>query len=351
MKTNRSRRRLFAGSVALAATFCGTAISHHAGDRPDPASAPVVSDAAAGSSWDEEAAVRAQRPTRAPRPTPAPTTAAPAPVTTPAATAPTTAAPKPAPTTTAPAPKPAPTTQAPAAAPAPVVSSGTAVPQGDLPGWRQTLSEDFTKAAPLGSFASTYRGWAGYDGGTDTSGNGRYNSATTTSVHDGLLDKYLHSDGSSAQVMALTPPIASQTYGRYAVRFKMDQVPGYKVAWLLWPASDNWTQGELDFPEGSVGGKASGFAHDTSGNPSNNVWSVDTGMATTDWHTAVIEWAPGSLTYTMDGKSWTTNNARAIPTNPMRWVLQTETELEGGRPNAGSAGHIYIDWVATWARS
>ncbi|WP_138734699.1 glycoside hydrolase family 16 protein, partial [Modestobacter excelsi] len=249
-----------------------------------------------------------------------------------------------------PPPAPVPTTQAPAAA-APVVSSGTAVPTGDLPGWRQTLSEDFTKAAPLGSFASTYRGWAGYDGGTDTSGNGRYNSATTTSVHDGLLDKYLHSDGSGAQVMALTPPIASQTYGRYAVRFKMDQVPGYKVAWLLWPASDNWTDGEMDFPEGSVGGKASGFAHDTTGNPSSNAWSVDTGTAMSDWHTAVIEWAPGSLTYTMDGRSWTTNSAKAIPTDPMRWVLQTETELEGGRPNASSAGHIYIDWVATWARS
>jgi len=39
-------------------------------------------------------------------------------------------------------------------------------------------------------------------------------------------------------------------YGRYAIHFKADPVPGYKTSWLLWPDSEKWPQdGEIDFPE------------------------------------------------------------------------------------------------------
>jgi hypothetical protein len=230
-----------------------------------------------------------------------------------------------------------------------VPASGAASPKGDLPGWHLVLSQDFTKNARLGQFSSVYPGWADYDGAQDTSGHGTYDSATTTSVSGGVLDEYLHTQG-TPQVMALTPPGASnQTYGRYAVRFRSDSIPGYKIAWLLWPRNDVWSQGELDFPEAGLDSTISGYAHDVTGSPSHNAWAVDTGRSMTAWHTAVLEWSPAGLRYILDGRSWTTTRASAIPRNPMNWILQTETSDSGPTPGASSSGHIKIDWVAAWS--
>jgi hypothetical protein len=211
----------------------------------------------------------------------------------------------------------------------------------------------------MGAFATTYRGWAGYDGARDTSRDlgrppgqqGLYNSATTTSVANGVVDKYLHTVGRTPQVMALTPPLSPQTHGRYSVRFRSGVAPGYKVAWLLWPASNDWQEGEIDFPEGPVGGDIQGYAHDTTGDPSRNVWSVRTGVSMTQWHIATIEWMPERITFDLDGYTWTTTDPQAIPTHPMRWVLQTETELNRRAPDRAVSGHVYIDWVAVWARA
>jgi hypothetical protein len=222
------------------------------------------------------------------------------------------------------------------------------VPTQNLPGWNITLSEDFTRPAALGSFEDVYTDWARYDGSTDTSGNGTYNSDLTASVQDGVMRKNLHTAGGTAQVMALTPPIEGQTFGRYAVRFRMDQVPGYKIAWLLWPSSGDWSEGEIDFPEGSVGDRAWGFTHNTTGSPSDNVFALDTQTPTTEWHTAVIEWTPDRITFQLDDKSWSTTDRTGIPTTAMDWVLQTETELEGGAPDPGVSGGVYVDWVAAW---
>ena len=244
-----------------------------------------------------------------------------------------------------------PAAPAPAAPAAAAGASGVAAPAGDLPGWHMVLSQDFNQNAALGQFSSVYKGWAGYDGAHDTSGHGTYDSAATTTVQGGVLDEYLHSEGGSSRVMALTPPTAAknQTYGRYAVRFRSDLISGYKIAWLLWPSNDDWSQGELDFPEADLDQTIQGYAHDVTGSPSHNAWDVSTGASMTAWHTAVLEWSPAGLTYTLDGQSWHTSDTSAIPRNPMDWVLQAETSESGAAPNSSSAGHINIDWVAAWA--
>lgn len=179
-----------------------------------------------------------------------------------------------------------------------------------------------------------------------------YNSATTTTVQDSVLHEHLYTAGSTPQVMALTPPLSSggQLYGRYAVRFKSDVVPGYKLAWLLWPSSDDWSQGEVDFPEGDAGGEISGYAHDTTGQPSRNAWYLNTGKPMTSWHTAVIEWSPDKLTFILDGIAHSTTDPKAIPTHKMGWVLQTETQLSAEAPSPSVSGTVSIDWVAAWTR-
>jgi hypothetical protein len=231
-------------------------------------------------------------------------------------------------------------------------------------GWTSLIDQDFTEDAPLGTFADRYPGWSWYDGMTETSREtnrprsevGVWNSATTMSVHDGLLDCDLHTAGEQPQVCALTPTPThgiwhGQKYGRYSVRFKADPVPGYKIAWLLWPDSDDWTQGEIDFPEASLDGTITGSSHRNDGDPADFAWFLQTATKLDGWHTATIDWEPGRLTYMLDGESWTTTDPAALPRVAMRWTLQAETEIVDTAPARSASGHILIDWVAAWSRS
>ena len=39
------------------------------------------------------------------------------------------------------------------------------------------------------------------------------------------------------------------TCGRFSVRYRSENIDGYKTAHLLWPESSNWNDGEIDFVE------------------------------------------------------------------------------------------------------
>ncbi|MGN6741742.1 MAG: glycoside hydrolase family 16 protein [Amnibacterium sp.] len=239
---------------------------------------------------------------------------------------------------------------------------GPAMP-GNLPGWTRILGEDFSRPVPLGEFRSVYPHWSAYDGTTDTSRTlgrpwgeqGLWDSGTTSSVQGGVFDCAVHTPPNGPpQVCTLTPPLggspwAGRLYGRYSVRFRADAVPGYKVAWLLWPQSNRWPQGEIDFPEADLTGAITGSSHSVDGDPSQVAWKIDTGVAmSSGWHVATIEWTPGRLRFLLDGKVWSTTDPAALPTHPMRWALQTETQLSPAPPPADAAGHVQIDWVAIW---
>jgi len=230
--------------------------------------------------------------------------------------------------------------------------AGTALPQGDLPGWRQTFVDDFTTDAPLGRFLELYgTRWKAYgEGWKDTSGNGVYSPSRVLSVKNGSLDYYVHTDNGVHYVAAPVPkvPTNGQPYGRYSVRFRADAIPGYKTAWLLWPDSDNWSDGEIDFPEGNLTSTIQAYSHCV-GEPQKNCLAVNTGKTFADWHIATVEWVPGKVTFFLDGQQVGTTTSR-VPTAPMHWVLQTETRLSE-EPADSAAGHVQIDWVAAWSRS
>ncbi|WP_133767547.1 glycoside hydrolase family 16 protein [Amnibacterium kyonggiense] len=231
------------------------------------------------------------------------------------------------------------------------------------PGWKPLIQEGFDRPAALGAFADVYPAWSWYDGMTETSREtarprsqvGVWRSATTTSVRNGMLDCHLWTKGRQPQVCAITPtPDGSiwhgQLYGRYSVRFKADRVPGYKIAWLLWPDSDDWTRGEVDFPEASLDSTITGSTHRNDGDPSDFAYYFDTAQPLGGWHTATIDWEPGRLTFVLDGESWTTTAKAGLPTVPMRWTLQAETDIQDAAPDPAAEGDILIDWVAAWSR-
>jgi beta-glucanase (GH16 family) len=242
----------------------------------------------------------------------------------------------------------------------PVDPSGQAMPVGDLPGWHQIFADTFGTDVPLGRFPSAVSSrWTGYsDGVTDTSGHGTYYPSKVISVHGGLMTMNIHTENGVHLVAAPEPILpgnhgggpGSQTYGRYAIRFRADAIPGYKIAWLLWPQSGVWNEGEIDWPEGNLTGSFQAFVHHVGDPQSQDAYAP--GAKFTTWHTAVIEWSPSSVTFLLDGKSiGSTTNTANIPSTPFRWVLQTETALSSSAPSDSASGQVQVDWVAVYSRA
>lgn len=246
------------------------------------------------------------------------------------------------------------------AAPAPTMSTGS-MPVGNLPGWRQTAAQDFTMPAALGQVGTVYGAdMRGYSGFSDTSGHGTYTPDSVLSVSGGVLDYYLHTAGGKPLVATPIPfGYTGQTYGRYSVRFRSDSLPGYKIAFLLWPVSNNWNEGEVDWPEGSLNGKMSPASAIKGTLSSQWMMSFDAvsprSWSPTDssgWHTATTEWTPGKVKWFWDGVLVAqTTNAAGVPTTNFRWTLQAETELGDTVPAVGTAGHLQVDWAVQYAYS
>ena len=230
--------------------------------------------------------------------------------------------------------------------------SGVPMPVGDLPGWHQTFSDDFTTNVAAGGFPGPYASkWMSYNGFADSSGNGDYNQ-NIISMHDGEMDLNLHTVNGRPQGAAPVPLVdggawGGQTYGMFSVRFRSDWLPGYGTGWLLWADSGNWNDGEIDFPEGGLSQTMQAFDHCV-GNAAVNCLAVNTGVTYINWHTATVQWSPAGVFYILDGKT-VASDTTDIPTKPLHWVLQTGTS--GPLPSASESGHVLIDWVSVYSLS
>jgi hypothetical protein len=244
--------------------------------------------------------------------------------------------------------------------------SGIPLPIGDLPGWHQIFADDFTVDAALGSWATSsasqvvYTGdhggqWFEYPDGwpsTYTSGQPGYWPSQVLSVHDGMLDYYLHNYNGLPAGANPSPVLPGstqyQTYGRYSTCFKVvygdaNHLVDYHAAWLLWPQSDsNWQYAESDFPEADLSATSvSSFSHyGGSGAQDANSTPIDF----TQWHTYTQEWGPGYRKYYIDG-TLTATATNQVFSQPERWQLQTEPNST----NNGSSGHMLVDWVAVYS--
>jgi beta-glucanase (GH16 family) len=235
--------------------------------------------------------------------------------------------------------------------------SGISLPLGDIPGWRQIFSDDFTTDVPLGSFPDAVATkWSAYpDGWKDTSKKGTYYPSQTVTINGGTLNIFLHTENSMHMVCAPVPKLPGAVgngtglqYGRYAICFRADAVPGYKTAWLLWPDSEVWPRdGEIDFPEGNLTGTISAFMHRQNGTSGSDQDAFSSQATYTQWHVAVIEWTSPYVDFLLDGAS-IGRSVNRIPNTPMHWVIQTETTLSGETSDTAQ-GTVQIDWVAVYA--
>ena len=280
--------------------------------------------------WHYKPAPKPTKPTPKPTPTPSPTTP-----------------PKPSPTTT-PVPTPTPTPTTP--------STGTvdfSKPTFTVDGYtfNRSYYNDFDKNAKTGTIRDAYSDMAYYNEGQgDTSGLGKYSADKVLSAHDGMLDWYMHSEnGQPLGATVLPDQYTPHTYGAYTIRYKTDPTKGYKFVPLLWPSSDNWNEGEVDWPEANLGEKPrpASAVPGTYTNGGMKFLPEKEMFAPTDsagWHEATTVWTPKGLSFYWDGKL-VTKVTEGVPTKPMRLTLQAETWIGQGAVPKDAAGHIYMDSV------
>lgn len=250
-------------------------------------------------------------------------------------------------------------TSTPAATPSPTAppsDSRCATSSGTPPnGWTRRVTSQFGEQTPLGSWPGPVaaRDWRNRPAGwQDSSGRGTYDSRRTVSEGSGLLDIYIHSEGSTRYVAALLP-LLGDTYGqRISMCMRAESIPGYKVAYLLWPDDGEGNyRGEVDFPEARLDDMATAHAfmhYDPKPSSGRNQDGYDSGVSIHQWHVYTMEWNPQASTpyaaFYLDGRLIGRSTAY-VPKGPMHYVLQNETLPASVPLPPPSAGHILIDWV------
>lgn len=231
-----------------------------------------------------------------------------------------------------------------------------------------TYVENFDTPAALGQFDAKYPGLGNYNGTTpgDTSKRGVYDNAKTDTVTGGVLSKRLHYEAGAYRVSAnLLPaggdPWSGTLYGTYELRLKATVNAGdgnsYKIADLMWPGTDDWADGEIDWPELNdfTAGAKVRPASKQLGNYNSTFAPATSQYAATsildgNWHTSKLVWTPDSLTFYWDGVQVAQVTDKAyIPTKPMRWVLQGETNISGSVDTTDVVTVDY-DYAAYWKR-
>lgn len=225
-------------------------------------------------------------------------------------------------------------------------------PTAAVSGFTLDFLEDFATDAAAGTGAGQFLNVYGQSYTPYTIG-GTNRPDLIVSAHHHVFDLAL--PGNQAANGWFGKPATSTTYqgGRFSMRAKAVDAFGNGPAFMVWPSSDNWWEGELDFPESiSYNGGLIGFQdapwihhHKMVQGQEAQAQDVALGVSWRDWHVYTLEWFPpgkgptpatGSVTYYVDGVQVYTTTTD-VPTTPHRFTLQVG--------DYGSAGHVYIDWI------
>jgi hypothetical protein len=252
-------------------------------------------------------------------------------------------------------------TTEPVSVPQTVSNSSTCGPMPTTapPGWRRVVSDTFNENIPLGEWGRVGGPWerpggvwrARTAGWKDSSGRGTYHSPKTTSQHHSLLDVWIHSEGSTRYVAAPISLVGATVGQRISICMRADVIPGYKIAFLLWPSlGDGNERGEIDYPEGRLSGPpatARAFMHyDPEPADGRKQDAYNTGVALQGWHVYTMSWRPqaGYCEFYLDGRL-IGRSTSFVPRGPMQYIMQMETYLSGQPLPPPAEGHVLVDWV------
>jgi len=239
--------------------------------------------------------------------------------------------------------------------------------------WRLTWSTRFAQPAPLGSFSgcdnfdrtpAAYcsglpadvrsQWWAYPEGWPDTATEahlpigGYYDPARTVWISGGQMHIRMFRDSGAVHSAAVVPKASiAMLYGKYVERFRVspNPAPGYKSSHLLWP-SGTPVSFEVDYPESSWD---EGFCIHVHVAQGKGLDYCPRGANWTDWHTTEIDWTPRSLTFYLDGRDIYQGTGKFVPDEPMSWILQNESALDGEKAPVNSSAQLNISYVAVYS--
>jgi beta-glucanase (GH16 family) len=146
-----------------------------------------------------------------------------------------------------------------------------------------------------------------------------------------------------------------QTYGKYAVRFRVDPGKGVAAILLLWPVRNHWPP-EIDFAEdGGRDGRRNSISATLHYGADNSQIQRTVRADFTRWHTVGVEWTPRKLVYTLDGRRWGAVRSRHVPSERMELDMQTQAGTCGDEwapcPDGSTPRRVNldVDWVAAYA--
>jgi beta-glucanase (GH16 family) len=250
-----------------------------------------------------------------------------------------------------------------------VSQSDEPMPVGDIEGWHQIFADDFNGKSLNETMWNTYEGQPQ----GDPSG---YFAKSHISVHNGalIISGYMDPNYDNKWVTGGVNAGASQIYGKYLVRFRVERGHGIAFAVLLWP-SDGSDSEEIDFAEDNGTDRqfvtsTLWYSSVTGRTPIRNGIVIDL----TRWHTVGVEWTDSKLVYTLDGSPWATviENGPAtilprwltsrlpygkdIPSIPMTLCIQTQSwGCENNNQEAcpdnttPSTVNMEVDWAVLYA--
>jgi beta-glucanase (GH16 family) len=135
----------------------------------------------------------------------------------------------------------------------------------------------------------------------------------------------------------------------------MDAGKGVSVVALLWPSGNQWPP-EIDFAENGGESNARNYVTATLHYGGDNSQIQRTlGGDFTQWHVLGVEWTPGTLVYTIDGRRWAVVKTGAVPSQRMEMDLQTQAGTCGDSsapcPDSSTPARVdaQISWVAAYA--
>lgn len=281
----------------------------------------------------------------------------------------------------------------------------TQMPVGDLPGWKQVLTEDFTRPVPVGGFVGKRAdpragellpGYAGYNvyGPGRTSGNemrvypdgwptthhtARYAPSRIVSVRDdvpganGVLNIHAQTGvplsattaGPLGAAVWFPLPAFSNSFKigpglliEYRLRTanwnKSNPTNFHVVPLLINPNLGGWPKdGESDHPETDAApeGPVQGWHHYAVGPGASDrkerIYGPP-GAVMGDWHTYGIEWTPQYIAYLVDGIECFRTTVQ-VPQNPLAFILQVEATTTAPAPEV--EGDVQFDWVTIYSKT
>ena len=225
-------------------------------------------------------------------------------------------------------------------------TASTTHPPASSASWRRIFADEFN--APLST-----KNWFVYTHGPASSSGTDWKPSHVVVQSGNLLIRAYKENGKWVNGgLRVTNAADGTPYGRYLVRFRIDKARGVKHVALLWPDSEKWpADGEVDFSEDQGGNRLkSTAALVTPSAPIKRTVATDLSQ----WHVMGVDWTPGRLIYTIDGREWGRVNSPLVPTTAHHLALQTQVKACGSTwdpcPDATTPAVVdmEIDWVAIY---